>query len=190
MQKYLKLTNQLVSNFDRTEFVQIPQSQNVEADEVARSASADDQSRVNDWRLEEQNSPSIEEFQTFPVHTHLGWTSPILSYLKDGRLPPNLEEAKNIKKRAVRFTILNDELYKRGFSQPYLRCIEKEEARYVLEEVHGGICGDHMGAKSLVQKIMRAGYFWPTMQQDAVNFVKRCDNCQRYRNVQRLPGRR
>jgi len=83
--------------------------------------------------------------------------------------------------------VLNDELYKRGFSQPYLRCVEEEEAKYVLEEVHGGVCGDHMGAKSLVQKIMRAGYFWPTMQQDAVNFVKRCDSCQRYRNVQRVP---
>ena len=69
-------------------------------------------------------------------------------------------EAKQIKKRAARFTVLNDELYKRGFSQPYLRCVkEEEEAKYVLEEVHGGICGDHMGAKSLARKIMRVGYF-------------------------------
>ena len=122
------------------------------------------------------------------MHTHSGWTSPILLFLRDGRLPPNLEEAKKIQKRAARFTILNDELYKRGYSQPYLRCIEEEKARYVLEEVHGGVCGDHMGAKSLVRKIIRAGYFWPTMQQDATDFVKKCDSCQRYGNVQRVPG--
>ena len=61
------------------------------------------------------------------------------------------------------------------------------EAKYVLEEVHGGICYDHMGAKSLVQKIMRAGYFWPTMQKDAMDFVKRCDHCQSYGNVQQVP---
>ena len=42
MQKYLKLTNQLASNFDRTEFVQIPRDQNAKADEVARSALTDD----------------------------------------------------------------------------------------------------------------------------------------------------
>ena len=42
MQKYLKLMNQLVSNFDRAEFIQIPRGQNVEADKVAQSASADD----------------------------------------------------------------------------------------------------------------------------------------------------
>ena len=85
------------------------------------------------------------------------------------------------------FTILNDKFFKRGFSQPYLRCVEGEESKYVLEEVHKGICGDHMGAKSLVRKITRAGYFWPTMQQDATDFVKKCDSCQRYRNVQRVP---
>ena len=84
--------------------------------------------------------------------------------------------------------MLNDELYKRGFSQPYLRCVEKEEAKYVLKEVHVGVYDYHMGAKSLVKKIMRVGYFWPTMQQDAADFVKRCDNCQRYGSVQRILG--
>ncbi|XP_030945656.1 uncharacterized protein LOC115970125 [Quercus lobata] len=158
--------------------------QNAEADEVARSASTDIQDKMLDWRLEEQNSPSIQELQTLSVHTNPGWTSPILSFLREGRLPPDPEEAKKIQKRAARFTILNDKLYKRGYSQPYLRCIEEEEAKYVLEEVHGGICGDHMGAKSLVRKIMRTGYFWPTMQQDAANFVKKCDSCQRYGIVQ------
>ena len=53
MQKYLKLTNQLVSNFDRVEFVQIPRNENAEADEVAWSALADDQAKMTDWRLEE-----------------------------------------------------------------------------------------------------------------------------------------
>ena len=114
-----------------------------------------------DWRLEEQNSPSIEEFQAFPVHAYTRWTILILSYLKDGRLPSDPEEAKKIQKRAARFTVLNDELYKRGFSQPYLRCVEEEEAKYVLEEVHKGVCGDHMGAKSLVRKIIRRAIFGP-----------------------------
>ena len=84
--------------------------------------------------------------------------------------------------------MLNDDLYKRGFAQPYLRCIEEEEAKYVLEEVHGGICGDHMRVKSLVRKIMRAGYFWPVIQQDAAVFIKKCNNFQRYGNVQQVPG--
>ena len=38
MQKYLKFMNQLVSNFNRAKFVQIPRNQNAKADEVGRSA--------------------------------------------------------------------------------------------------------------------------------------------------------
>ena len=48
MQKYLKLVNQLVSIFLHTEFVQIPRDQNIEADKVARSASADNLGNMND----------------------------------------------------------------------------------------------------------------------------------------------
>ena len=36
---------------------------------MARSVLTDNQAKVIDWKLEEQNSPNIEEFQTFPVHT-------------------------------------------------------------------------------------------------------------------------
>ena len=68
MQRYLKLVNQLVSNFDRVEFVEVPLDQNAESDVVARSALADNQAKVTDWKLEELNSPSIKEFQTFLVH--------------------------------------------------------------------------------------------------------------------------
>ena len=48
MQKYLKLMNQLVSNFDHTEFLSILRYQNAKADKGAQSASANDQSKVND----------------------------------------------------------------------------------------------------------------------------------------------
>ena len=72
MQRYLKLTNQLVSKFDRVEFAQVPRDQNVEADEMAKSVSIDNQAKVIDWKFEEQNSPSIEEFQTFLMHTCVG----------------------------------------------------------------------------------------------------------------------
>ena len=182
------MVNQLASTFLHIEFIQIPRDHNTEADKVARSASGHNPSDMNDWKLEEQNSPGIRELQTFSIQNSSGWMNPILSFLRDGRLPPNPEEARKIKKRAARFTVLNDELYKRGYSQPYLRCIEGEKAKYILEEVHGGVCGDHMRAKSLVRKIMRTGYFWPTMQQDAAEFVKKCDSCQRYGNVQRVLG--
>lgn len=117
-----------------------------------------------DLKLEIQKSPSIKEFQTFSIQDHTSWMSPILSYLRDGQLPSNSDEARKTKKRATRFTMLNGVLYKRGFLLPYLRCVKKDESKYILEEVHERICGDHMGARLLVGKIIRARYF---LAQDA-----------------------
>ena len=85
--------------------------------------------------------------------------TPIISFLQDEHLPQDIEEAKKVRKRATRFTILNNTLYKRGFSMPYLKCVDEEEAKYVLEEIHEGVCGDHVGPKSLVSKVIRIGYF-------------------------------
>ena len=62
--------------------------------------------------------------------------TPIISFLQDGHLPQDTDEAKKIKKKAARFTILNDTLYKRGFSMPYLKCVDEGEAKYILEEIH------------------------------------------------------
>ena len=73
---------------------------------------------------------------------------------------------------------------------PYLKCVDEEEAQYILSEIHQGICGDHAGSKSLVNKVIQTGYFWPTIQVDAMELVKKCDRCQRYGNVQRLPTER
>uniref|UniRef100_A0A2N9GYK5 Reverse transcriptase domain-containing protein n=1 Tax=Fagus sylvatica TaxID=28930 RepID=A0A2N9GYK5_FAGSY len=63
----------------------------------------------------------------------------------------------------------------------------KAEADYVMREVHEGICGNHSGARSLVHKLVRAGYYWPTMQKDAVSYVRACDKCQRFGNLIHSP---
>ena len=79
---------------------------------------------------------------------------------------------------------------KEAFSLPYLKCVDEEEAKYILEEIHEGICGDHTGPRSLVSKVVWTSYFWPIIQVDAVELVKKCDKCQRFGNVQRLPVER
>ena len=72
----------------------------------------------------------------------------------------------------------------------YLKCVDEEEAKYILEEIYKGVCEDHAGLKSLVSKVVRTCYFWLTMQVDARELVKKYDKCQRFGNVQRLPTER
>ena len=115
------------------------------------------------------------------------WMTPIASYLRDDVLPNDKEAARKLKVQATRFILIKDVLYKRGFSQPYLRCLIPKEADYVMREVHKEVCEDHFGSWSLVHKLIRAGYYWPTIQRDAQAYVKACDKCQRFDNLIRQP---
>ena len=83
----------------------------------------------------------------------------IVIYLKDGRLPDDKDETRKLRIRAAKYVLIDEVLYKRDFSQPYLRCLVLDESNYVLKEVHEGTCGNHSGARALVHKVVRVGYY-------------------------------
>ena len=111
--------------------------------------------------------------------------TPIISYLKDGRLPEEKDEVRELRVRSARYVLMDEVLYRRGFSQPYLTCLAPNKVNYVLREVHEGACGNHSRARSLVHKVIRVGYYWPNMQVDAKAYVKVCDQCHWFSNVPR-----
>ncbi|KAM1558945.1 hypothetical protein ACFX10_042189 [Malus domestica] len=63
--------------------------------------------------------------------------------------------AKEIRYKATRYLIINDQLYKWGFNLPYLRCLTPAEAETVFREIHEGVCGNHAGSRSLAHKAFR-----------------------------------
>jgi len=78
-------------------------------------------------------------------------------------------------------------LYKRGFITPLIKCLGPNETQEVLADVHDGICIQHLGAKALAKKVLRAGYYWPTMLKDAEDYVNLCDKCQRHGDMHLAP---
>ncbi|XP_050246504.1 uncharacterized protein LOC126694327 [Quercus robur] len=69
MQKYLRLMKHLTREFDTVEFVQIPRSQNMGADEVSKLASSEKGEISMDLMMEIQKHPSIEEVSTFTIQS-------------------------------------------------------------------------------------------------------------------------
>ena len=134
-----------------------------------------------------QLSPLIDSSNVQEIGSDSSWTALLISYLKNGVLQDEKEAARKLKVQAARFILIKDVLYKRGFSCPYLRCLGMEEADYVIRGVHEGICRNHLGSRSLVHKLVWAGYYWPTMQKDAEAYVKTYDKCQRFSNNIRQP---
>ena len=71
-------------------------------------------------------------------------------------------------------------MYKHSFFGPYLFCVHHEASKLILEELHKGIFGSHTGGKSLSYKAITQGYWWPNMQKKAHEYMKKCDQCQRF----------
>ena len=185
MKKYLGKVKQCIKDFTIAQFQQIPREDNMEAGVLAKTASADD---IMSDQIKIQYIPSIDVLEVHQRDGVYNWTTSIVSYLKDGLLPKDKEEARKLRVKATRFVLMDKVLYKRGFSQPYLRCLNPDESLYVLRDIHEGACGNHSGARSLVYKMVCVGYYWPFMQEDAKAYVKTCDKCQQYSNIPRQPS--
>ncbi|KAL2462231.1 Gypsy retrotransposon integrase-like protein 1 [Abeliophyllum distichum] len=121
------------------------------------------------------------------IEFEASWVDPIMNYLVKNILPEDPVEAKKMKVRATMFTMIDGQLYKWGFTIPYLKCLRPTEAKEVLFEIHARICSNHQGAATLAFKALRQGYYWPTMKKDARDLVKKCDACQRYGNLIHVP---
>ena len=100
-------------------------------------------------------SINVNSDEVLPVMTVSCWMDPIWDYLLSGTLPSDLKEASKLRARSAKFILLLGTLYKWGFSAPLLKCIGKEDANYVLREVHEGVCGNHIGARTLAGKTLR-----------------------------------
>ena len=105
------------------------------------------------------------------------WTEPYLSYLERKVLPTDETEARTLVRRCKSFTIINNELYKRSISGIFQRCVTPNEGRKILRDIHAGDCGHHAGARSIVAKAFRHGFYWPTAHADAVDLVRACVRC-------------
>lgn len=103
--------------------------------------------------------------------------TPYLQYLKAKKLPEDRVEAWRIAAKAINYLALKATLYRRGKSNPWLRCVGLEEASKIIKEIHQGVYGVYEGATTLVNKIFRQGHYWPTMKKEAEDFVKKYNVC-------------
>ena len=102
-------------------------------------------------------------------------------FLEDDILPKEKGEADKVRKKAPWFWLSEDQkLYKHSFSGPYLLCIYLKAVNPLLEELHERICGSHTRGRSHSHRALTQGYWWPNMQKEAHEYMKKYDQCQRY----------
>ena len=166
---YLKKVRELLRKFVLVQVRHIPRAENSRVDALAKLATASQEDLNKQTPVEHLAEPSIDLYdeEVCPVMFEPSWMDPIWDYLIDGLLPNDPKEASKLRTRSTRFTIHKGSLYKRGFFTPILKCIAGKDADYVLREVHEGVCENHIRARTLAGKVLRQGYYWPTMLRDA-----------------------
>ena len=179
-----------VRDFVLVQVKYVPRAENSRADALAKLATAPQEDLGRLTPIEYLAEPSIDlcDVVVAPVESEPSWMDPIWDYIIDGSLPDDPKEAAKIRARSARFTNHKGSLYKRGFFTPILKCIAGKNTEYVLREVHEGICGNHIGARELVGKVLRQGYYWPTILKDATDLVKKCRICQELAKISHLPS--
>ena len=132
----------------------IPRKENAPADSLSHLATSSVNllGRISIEYLDRSSIDEPEEVQQLSQEP--SWIDLIQKYLAEGTLPENSAEAKKLKWKASQYVILDNHLYKRSFSLPLLRCLRPSEADFALREVHEGMCGNHLGGKSLAYKIL------------------------------------
>ncbi|GKV37355.1 hypothetical protein SLEP1_g45396 [Rubroshorea leprosula] len=153
----------------------IPRAENEHADFLSKLAS-ENSGEAKSVYIEILNEPSFQTSGVMEISTDpdaLSWTNPIREYILNGTVPGDKQEEMKLRRKASRYTLVGDILYKRSYSLPLLRCLTPYEAEYAIREVHEGVCGSHVGARTLAHKVLRQGYYWPNMQEDAKKFVQR-----------------
>nr|XP_033508115.1 uncharacterized protein LOC117273129 [Nicotiana tomentosiformis] len=59
--------------------------------------------------------------------------------------------------QAARYSLLNNDLYKRTYGGPLEKCLGLNQTHRILEKVHKDHCGAHSGARALVRCLIRVG---------------------------------
>ena len=58
--------------------------------------------------------------------------------------------------------------------------VRARRCKEVITELQDRPAGGHFSGDTIAHKILRFGYYWPTLFKDAHVHVRKCDVCQRY----------
>ncbi|XP_015087143.1 uncharacterized protein LOC107030351 [Solanum pennellii] len=162
----------LCKRFCKIEFKHTPRIQNELADVVATIASM----------IKHPDTDYIDpldiDLKEHPVHC---------SHVEAEPDDATSNQKKLISCMALNFFLSREILYRRTPDLGLLRCVDVVEAAKLIEQIHFGVCGTHMNGLTLARKMLRAGYFWMTMENDCCKFVQKCHKYQVHSDFIRVP---
>jgi hypothetical protein len=105
------------------------------------------------------------------------------------KVPTDKNLAEQIIRQAKSNVLVRDKLHRRGATSGVLmNCVPREEGKDILQEIHKGVCGNHVSSHTLVSKAFGRAFYGPTALGDAEELVRRCQGCQYFAKQQHVPA--
>ena len=116
------------------------------------------------------------------------WYRYIIYVLKKLQAPPGLTgtKARSVKLKSSRYCIINGFLYWKDPGGVLLNCLLEIEVREKMNEFHKKDCGGHLLWKTTTYKILRVGFYWPTLFPDVYKETSTCHECQIFEGKRKL----
>jgi hypothetical protein len=116
------------------------------------------------------------------------WYKYIFYFLQNFQAPPGMDKSKvrSLKLKFVKYCVNNQTLFWKDPSGFFLRCLDEEEAQSVMSEFHEGVWGGHHFWNSTAYKILRVGYYCPSLFSDFCSKVRAYEKCQRFAGKKNL----
>jgi hypothetical protein len=189
IKQYLDKAKEILNGFASYTIEHVRRNQNKKVDAFSKLASMAFAHLTKEVLVEVLAERSIQRKEVSDVILEEGanWMTPIREYLISGTLPEHPKLVRKVRIKAPQYRLIGDNLYRRSFLSPWIRCVGPKQASNIIYEVHEGSCSLYAGPRSVVSKIMKLGYYWPSMHRDATDIIHKCEAFQIHSNVPRLP---
>ena len=170
---YLQKVKEFVAKFDKFPLSHIPRLDNTQADSLARLASSAKTSNTRNIIREVLPNPSINVMVS-TIDRSKTWMKPLIKYLQQKHPPRKWKWSSNPSEESLMVWILWWNPLQKSYTHPLLKCVTPEEGNYILREIHEGGCGIHQRVIIVINKVLRSGFYWPSLRSDAKTLILRC----------------
>jgi ribonuclease HI len=135
--------------------------------------------------------PSVETIEPEPRMINVvqgeDWRALIMAYLSNHYKPDSNVELIKMQQGAKTYQVIGEEFYKTSITGPLLFCLSKDEGKDLLTQIHVGACGGHIGARALAAKVLKQGFYWPSIIGNTAMLLKTCQACQKCSSNSQAP---
>jgi hypothetical protein len=152
--------------------------------DVGEKGSEEDisQSRMATHREDRIHTNASESANIVGLHKE-DWRQPLIRYLQK----PDYATNRRIRRQALKYTVIDDELYRRTMDGLLLKCLNDDQVRFG----NGQGTGRAVLCSSICQQmkwtLKRVGLYWPSRVSDCIKYKRGCEAFLKFGDLHLVP---